>query len=543
MAHKPLILDAQGNWVTSGGGGSRKFLEAAQNNGERPDWPTQFDSINRLVTTWDWRTTVSVSRRLFTNMGVPRGAIIQRAMFSVGRAWQPKFEGEDKAWGKLAEEWLREEWFKVCNVRGAMHDFVTDLFLASVAIDRDGDFGILLTESEDGYPMLQYVPGHRIGQRGFAIGGARVGPDDAVSYLPRGDSGKRREVRGLYEGLLIENGIIYSEVGRPVAYRILGSVPAEDVDVSERDFIHVYDPEWMEQGRGLPALSHGCNELRDALVSHQWEQHAQLIASSLGIQETNESGAGNTPGMGDDDEGQAEQLMIERAELIRGGGRINYFRANRGEIKQFTSTRPSTQWNEFWDRMIRSCLAGIPWPYSLAWKPLDANAQNQRTELLKAQAAVDDRQDLLLYPARRSTGYGVSKAMDKGILPPYPGRDRGGFLKWGFSTPQKMSVDRGKDSANRRADYLLGSRNQAEILAEDGETLQAHRDQREFETNDLLERAGRIAAKNNISVEKALSLFEQRSPNPVVDPPPEDDEETPPAPAPEQTAPEEDDEP
>lgn len=545
MAHKPIV-DQYGYPLTSGFGGGRRLLDAAQNNGERPDWPVSLDSINRVIPAWDWRMTVSVSRRLFANMGIPRGAIIQRAMFAVGRAWAPKFEGADKAWGKLAEEWLREEWYAVCNVRGSMHDLVTDLYLASVGIDRDGDFGVLLTESDEGYPMLQFIPAHRIGQRQVGLAGARVGATDAVTYLPRGESGKRREVSGFYEGLLIENGVIYNEVGRPVAYRILGTLPGEDVDVSERDFIHVFDPEYMEQGRGLPAFSHACNELRDALQSHQWEQHAQLIASSLGIQEVNDSGAADTEDLSTERNAENE-LVITRQELLR-GGKMSYFRAGSGgEIKQFTSTRPSTQWNEFWDRMVRSSLAGIPWPYSLAWKPADANAANLRGELLKAQSAVDDRQDLLEYPARRMLGYGVSKAIELGILPEYPGPDRGGFLKWGFSMPPKMSVDRGRDAANRRNDYMLGLRNLQEILAEDGITLEAQRDQREAEVRDTIRRAKRISDEEKVPLGTAMSLFEQRTATGAV---PgglfgavfdgEDTTALPPADAPPDTQPEED---
>ena len=127
-----------------------KFAKGAQRNTTARPWePVQMRDIGTLIPSWDRKTLVSASRRLYTNEGVLLGAIQQKAMYSVGRSWQAQSQSRDPEWQKLAEEKINEEWYGICDVKGGMHDFKTSLYQISCAIDRDGEAFILLTKTDD----------------------------------------------------------------------------------------------------------------------------------------------------------------------------------------------------------------------------------------------------------------------------------------------------------------------------------------------------------------------------------------------------------
>jgi len=170
------LVDPQGFPVSS------KLLHAAhKNSGDRPYWRDGIRDTEKDIPFQDWRTVVSYSRRLYANDGLVKGAIDQMAQHAVGRAWNPNYTGEDANWGKEAEQWLTEEWFGVCDVRGDQWDFKTSLFNDSVALDVDGDFLVILTETEGGFPAIQHLPAHKLGVRGRRRTTATLSPTIASS--------------------------------------------------------------------------------------------------------------------------------------------------------------------------------------------------------------------------------------------------------------------------------------------------------------------------------------------------------------------------
>jgi hypothetical protein len=466
-----------------------RLLNATSQTTGRTYIPVRTEGVNKAVDLTDWRTVLSLSRRLWANNGLIKGATVQKAMHSIGRAWNPVFRGADQEWGAQAAEWLRL-WYGTSNIRGENHDFKTTLYLSSIAIDRDGDQAILLTTSEDGlWPMIQTIPAHRIGQRRAQPHVLEEGP---------------------YKGLEISHGVICNKLGRPVAYRVLGEYPEDDRDVSARDIVFSYDPEWADQLRGFPIFSHALNDLRDADQSQYWEQLNQLASSSRTLIETNESGTGdvNDPGMMLGESGREGEMSIQRLE----GGTITYFKAGTGsKLEQFVNMRPGADWDAFQDRLARKALLGIGWPYSLCWKPDGQNGTQERAEIEKARTTILDRQELLKPMATRCVGYAVSKAIKSGILPEYTGADEGGFLKWDFTLPPKFSIDLGRDGAARREDYKLGFKNLAEVIAEQGEVLSQHMESRERETLDLITRSKRLADETGADFGLVLSLMQQRT--------------------------------
>lgn len=437
------IVDQYGNPASV----SPRLINGANgNNGNRPSMMTRTEDIKQAVPLTDWRVILSVSRRLFANNGIIQGALSQKAMHAIGPAWQPVFLGEDKAWGEEATRWLEEEWFPTCNVRGEVYDFRTSLYLSSINIDRDGDEGELLTETEDGYPQIQTVAAHRIGQR---------------------TANEKKVASGQYAGLNIDLGVITNRLGRAVAYRTLGETQEDDRDVSARDLILNFDPLYADQLRGFPIFSHALNDWRDADQSQYWEQLAQLIASSVGLIEHNETGDANDPSTQLGNSTGSSDLKTET--LL--GGMIRYFKAGTGsKLESFKSDRPGDIWDAFQDRITRKALGPV-WPYSMAWKGGETGGTGERNIVEYARELVSDRQQLLLPRAKRKVGYAVSKGMKIGHLLPYKGSDRGGFLKWGFTMPAEMSVDKGRDGQADREDYKLGRTLMADHLSKSGAQL------------------------------------------------------------------------
>lgn len=425
---------------------------ADRSSNDRPFEPVQLKDISQLVPSYDRKTLLSASRRLYLNLGPARGAIDQKAMYAVGRAWMPRFRGEDAEFGRAAEEWLSQQWYGIGDVRGGMHDFRTTLFLLSVAIDRDGEAFVLLTQSKDEYPRYQHIPAHRIGNpEGFVDGYSKQ------------------------LGRTIIDGIIYNEQGAAVAYSFLGADGKFVKFIKASDMIHIFDPSWQEQGRGLPAFTHAISDLRDMLQSHEWERLAQLMLSSIGIIETNEKGMPDMDDPANMLTGNTGDIGAQPTVSKLDGGSIRYIRSGSGgKIETINNDRPGSAWSDFHDRIIRSALAGINWSYSLVWKGNSTGGGTaQRTEIAMAQRAVEDRQDVLLYAAKRLIGYAIAKAQKNDLLP-----KSSDWWKWDFTYPAKITIDDGRVAKELESQWKSGFRNQEEIVGMFGRSLEEHLDQR-----------------------------------------------------------------
>lgn len=467
---------------------SRQFFDASRNGGNRPATPTRpLDPLRRLLTYQDWKTISFLSDKLFANNGVVKGAVCHKAMLSVGNSWKPVFHGEDKEWGKLATQWLLDLWYPTCDVRGSTFDFVTGLFLDSIIMDRAGDAILMLTYSEDQtWPMIQRIPTRQIGQW----------------TIPENDIVKD----GPYIGAKIRNGVILNSKGRPIAYRLLGEKEGEFTDIPAANIIHVYEPEWCDQNRGLPIFSASIEEFRDIAQSDEWERKAMMIASSIGLIEYNDTGSDEDPNDPVNALSRTAGTVTDGSDLqvkTFEGGLYRYLKAGKGhKLEQFTNSRPGDDWEKFNDRQIRKGLAGANWPYSMAWKPEGGNGTITRSELNKAKTSVSDRQSLLRTPARRAVGYAVSVAIKSGWLPEYKGSDLGGFLKWGFTMPPQISIDEGRDRKERREDYRMGLLNASDIIAQDGDkTLEDHYMQRAHDIVTRKQAAAKVSSDTGIPIE------------------------------------------
>jgi len=423
-----------------------KYIAASNRRSNRKWNPTVQKDFDDLISDYDYSVIISGSRRLYANHGVVKGAIQQKATYSVGTAFLPYCHSANKNWKAIATDWLTK-WYQVADVKG--FDLQTVLYLTSVTIDRDGDAFILLTETKNGYPRIQCIPSHQVGQR----------------------TNEKVVVSGKYKGLKIRKGVITAKNGRPMAYRLLGETAKEDQDISSEDLIHVYDPEYFEQSRGLGLFSHAINQFRDMADSTEKEMMAQLLLASIAFVEHNPMGAADdtNPTLQYTADGTPSCETFEE-------GTIKFFKSGDGsKLDPVNHNRPSVEYQSFHDRLERIAIVGTGWPKAL----LDAaqgNGTADRIALRQGQRAVEDRQALLTPVILRIVNYAISKAIKNGLIP----FDKD-FYRWTFSRPPFLSIDFGKDSNAIREEYKQGLRNLTDILAEQGKNLEEHLYQRATE--------------------------------------------------------------
>lgn len=450
-----------------GGLGGNQLRLVNAGNSYRPYLGNYAAGHDKNITTSEWRTIVNASQKLFWNFGPCQGALQEKATYVVGRSWLPRFEGEDKEWGKVATDWLISQFYAVSHINGV--DFQTALYLDSLSVDRDGDVFTLYTQTREGYPQFQQIPWHAVGSR----------------------DGKDTVGEGPYRNLRQVNGVILNQYGRPIAFRVLGQTPEEDRDVDARNIDFLREPVAPDQTRGLPAFTSAILDLRDLMTVQDYVRQAAKLAAAIGLIEHNELGVADMmdPAMALSKNGCTTQGIVGEEVF---GGTVRYFRANSGaKLEQLKSEVPSEATNSLMERLLRNALHGAGLPYEFFWDASKLGGASVRAMVAKVNRTVADRQDLIRPVARRRVGYAVSKAVKLGILPEYRGSDLGGSLKWSFTTPPQITVDAGYANSDAREAYKLGMRTLTEILAEGGRTLTDHLDEREREEIEIRTRMER----------------------------------------------------
>ncbi len=441
-----------------------RAARAANETYHRPWEPVEKKDIADLVPAVDRVKLQSHARRIYLNLGPIKNAINQRGMYAVGRAFVPIYKGGDQVFGQTATEWLTNMFYAIGDSRGGMHDFKTNLFTWSSAIDVDGEIFILLTETAEGFPKYQGIPSHRIGTPGGYQDGSQV------------------------RGGQLQDGITYWPSGEPKEYAFLDKSGNLSEWIPASNMVHLYDPEFQYQGRGLTALTPCINDCRDILVSTEWERLAMMQMSSISLIEYNENGA---PDMDDPynalvgNAGACNGMTVQSMD----GGTVRYFKSNSGgKVETLVNNRPGNPFLDFHDRLLRSSFAAISWPYAFYSGHATGGGTAQRMEIAMAQRSIEDRQDMLFYAARRIVGYAIAKAQKRGDLP-----QSSDWWQWDFSTPPKLTIDDGRVTKELEALWKIGAANMRDIVSMRGKTYEEH----------IRERATEVALRKIAAAEAA----------------------------------------
>ena len=425
---------------------SGRFNRNASNNGfDRPWIPTRLADIDKLIPPNDRKTLVGASRFLVEGWGPARAIARQIPMHVVGTAWKPSLAGQPEA-----ERIIREQFLSIAGISG--EEWTKLLYLMTLMIIRDGEAFYLLTERKSGFPAIQIIPTHRIGQR--------INQDEKVES-------------GTYKGRRITDGVIYGDYGNPIAYRLLGETENEDRDISATSLKHIYDADYPEAGRGYPAISHGLNDGRDALQSHEWERLNMLSRSATTFIEHTESGIPDTHPKNlfssTDDSSDTIQTGIQTGTAF--GGQFKTVRAGSGyKLEAVKHETPGETWESFNDRIIRKMCSGVPWPFSFVWEGRTRGGGTaERRDIMQARQTVMDMQDLIERHARTMLGYAYSKLVKIGYAEPIDG-----WWKWTFSKPPKITIDDGRVSKANLELWRAGILNDEDMLNDLGKDHDEH---------------------------------------------------------------------
>ena len=448
------IVDEFGRPAFLARGANRKAARSANlGGGERPSETRNFRDLGKVVPKADRQMLVSASKTLYLNSPPLISAIDQKGMYSVGNSYLPVYRGLDTEWGRIAKNWLENEWYEICNIAGGNNDFVTDLYIDSVAMDRDGEVFEYFTQTRDGYPQIQIIPSHRIDAGGM--------PDGRISV-------------GRYSGSQFyhEDGIVYwADTGKPVAYSFVDAEGVHEKFIDAAFIKHTFDKAWPEQKRGLPLFYATLNNLRDVLQSEEWERMNLLSMSSLNYTIHNESGG---PDVDEPDyvpPSECGELAIKTLD----GGRIMYAKAGAGEkLEQHQNFRPGNPWHEFTEMQMRLAFQQINWPMAMSWKGNGAGGGTaERNAIGMAVRAVKDRQSILDKIAKWRITRALAWAMSSGRIP-----QSADWYAWGFTKPPSLTIDDGRSSKEKIEKLKMGILNQTDLIGEEGKSMAEHLNER-----------------------------------------------------------------
>ena len=470
-----MILDHRGNPITRNTQPKKRgyignYYRSAEVNRYRTALPYNVADSNTTLNKGVRRRLMGYARWMYANNGMVQGAINDMARYSVGAGLRPQAMA-----GSVSQEYENyfNEWAKVADVAGVFN-FWQMQKIASIRMDVDGDLGFLMVNN--GFPQLQLRESHVIESEDKKI--------------------------------LDHDGVKANKVGRAVAYSLRDGDKFRSV--SANDFILVYDPDRVMQLRGLTALAHAADHIRDQIEILEYEKIGVKMSSAIGIAIKSESGV--------TDDGE---VLIESGYAAAETGNVPWetFQAGMvprlriGEsIESFASNRPNATFTGFIEHLTREVSLGLGLPYEFVVDPAKQGTAS-RFILEKAQRRFEERQQTLCAKlCQRVWGWVIASGIKRRDIPP---SDDWYKVRW--QAPKKITVDYGRESKAHAEALKLGTRTLSEDAGERGQDWVDLRNQTESETRDLLDRASSLSSDYGISIQAALNLLSQRQPNPTFD--------------------------
>ena len=379
---------------------------------------------------------VALSRKLYLNNPIVKGAITDIARYSVGGGIRAIPQSGDPSWDETAKNWWKH-WQRYPEVTGKF-DFQTLQLLVSETIDRDGEIFAILTKSDDERTaQLQIIEAHR------------------VQTPP--------ELQGRED---VFDGVQIDKYGRPKNYWILTSV-GEFKKIPARDMIHVFEPERADQVRGYPRIAVAINTVLDRDELLRLEMQAAKAASTISLVVKSKTGSGSGifgPITLDNASVNDDQRAMQ---TVWGGGAILNARHDQ-DVSSFQMERPSDRVDAHLEQYIRAACLGLGLPYEFVWNSEKVSGANTRLITAKAARRFEQRQNLLISQfMRRVWRYAAAVAIKNGDLPPTE--------RWhhvDYICPRSITVDHGRDAQSDIALIQAGLMSRAEYFGSYGQDWQ-----------------------------------------------------------------------
>lgn len=450
-----------------------------------------------LLSNASWRQLLSAGRFLFANSPIIRGALLEQALYSF--PVEARYRGSDKKWGELAEEWLWS-WKQNPTFAGPQVDASVISRIRMIGYKTDGDIFTALTFDENGFPKQQIIRAHRISSGWYEY------PNGILTEGP-------------WNGNRIINGVVFDTYGRKIGYKLcapdwMNGTEEEARWIPADSIIQTFRPDYSDEFRGISHLSASIASFTDIKRLHEYELKAMAIQSAISISEKNEAGA-------PDD--LAQRLFAQKRGITDStdpltiqeydSGTTKYFKSNTGSGLEFhTPERPGENWQAFFDRVVRLALYGMEWEPDFALAIKEPKGAWARTILEKVNRVTKMNFDTEVRTVRMVDFYAINKAISLGVLPMPSDGDTTAW-EYAMGIP-RITADFGNEQDAKREAYKLGTATLHDLSVERGMDWEETREQREAETRDLLTRAQGLSRDYGITIQEALALLEQRSPNP-----------------------------
>jgi lambda family phage portal protein len=398
-------------------GRERKLAPSSGN--QSPD--SSANNRDRVQLIWE-------ARELEENFPLLTGLLGKLALYTFG-SLKYQARTSDKDINAKYEAYF-EEWSEGADSTGR-HDFNTIVSLAFTSMIRDGDIGINMRLTPDGW-KLQYVEADRIGRPGEGSIGE--------TYLA---------------GITTDE-----ETGAPVQYRVYNrtreGMYIDPVEVPASQFIHLFDPKRLDQARGTTHFASAIDTARDICDVMQSERFAARWAAAQTGVVKNEAGEGSA---WDSPKG-ADGLPLEKIQF----GQVNYLRPGES-METFRSERPSVTFSGFMQALQRDVCLSLGVSYGFF---VDSSALGGAAGRLDSQQAnrVCNRYQRIFVSKflNRVKNAVIAFGISFDGLPSCPDWKAG---KWQF--PAWPSSDLGRESASNLEEWKAGARTMSDIYAERNE--------------------------------------------------------------------------
>lgn len=474
--------------------GNNSLFQTATQTSDRKRINLLDMDVHRTVTSLGRRTMMTLGHNVYANFHPIRAAINEKAEYA-SSSFLPQYFGANKDWGIVAETWM-EQHDKIIDVAGPPYNMRLYRLLLLISLMREGDMLTVLVKTPGGYPLLQCIPGHRVGSN----------PD--ILFV-RG---------GPYDGARIIDGVIIDDYCRALAYRVNTSENPFDythfIEIPARDAFLSFIPLYRNQLRGFSPLGMIAFSAQDIGETDLFERISQKLAASISLIEKNElgeaMGASNSDGQmvkATASDPMPEELVTDSGAIIR------YLRADPNHsLEALKYDRPSANQRNFRHDMLRDAFAGIDWSIDFSLDPTKVGGAPLRVVIDKMNRAIAAMQDLALRPAlERIDPWRVSVATQLEILAEDPD-----WFKWAHQGPAQLTADAKYNSDVDVQETRNALKTRRKALAQRGDYIDDVDAETERDADNKWARAIRIAKKHALDPIVVYNSMFSESPNGIT---------------------------
>ena len=339
-------------------------------------------------------------------------------------------------------------------------DLFRELLLYSVLVD--GELGILLTQTEAGFPQIQMWMSHLIGQD--LTGFEQSEPSSVI------------------------DGVVVNSYRRPRKYLLKAADKSKAVPAS--DFILAYCPTRPDQVRGVSKLGSSIYDWQDIAEARRFELIAQKACSAHALIEHNETGEADETKSVIQSEATFNtdsSLATPSVESLE-GGIYKYFAAKSGSrLEAFKFDRPGANVQNFQREIETHAFRGLEWDRGFTLDSSRINGTSIRVIVDRINRTVAKRQKLVRKVMRRIHSYAIAKAIESNLLPFDPD-----WYRWGYQVPAVITPDRKHQSDVDLQEYENAFTTMQDLCAKRGKRWEETQDQWLLERKRMQDRAQEV---------------------------------------------------